>query len=514
MRSVDGGRGCRSLTSVSAILTLATVATVGGLLTPSHGHADDWLLELSPAALDARPAPGLSVRYPRPGLPAAVAAGETLVVRVAVPAALTPPPGRQQAGALSPWKASLHGLALRASTTEPRSYALHASGLRPDGGSSLVYRLSLPIPAWTAPGTYTLQLSGPGGEQRVDRGVRVLPSGAAVRIAHLPRGQPLLLQTLSALPVDVWIDSRQQPIPPQRTGALQPVLSGALPGVALRVGSEVLTLPACDGDAKAADNATDDATGSALARELGLPRRCLRARGPLADGSYALLGAASAALPSLTVSSDDRLSWHVTPGAAVELDLTLPKSAAGYRVAGGSAHYFVATPPSTAQPRLAARVVRGSADAGPMTMTALRTAGADHRRPIAISIDPQQPRAGGVARLAVRGLAGDASVAWQAGDHHGAFGRDPWAHRLDGSGALQVAAVVVGAGGRLRSTRRQIAVRTARRSGCQLVRAQATGRRGHGVWAALLLALLAWRTSRLGPRRPVSAPTARKIAAT
>lgn len=94
-----------------------------------------------------------------------VVAGTVLEVRVRLSLALTPPPGMQQRAALVGWAGRLAAAVVGLDTSETEaSYPLSVTNVRPDGGSTLTYRVQLPIPPWVAPGTYRLALATPGGE--------------------------------------------------------------------------------------------------------------------------------------------------------------------------------------------------------------------------------------------------------------------------------------------------------------------------------------------------------------
>lgn len=113
-----------------------------------------------------RGAPGaLAWLFPTPEEPARVTPGTMLEVRVRLPTALTPPPGVQQPQALARWAGALIAPAkpLEPADAGEVRYALAVMDVRPDAGSTLAYRATLPLPAWIAPGAYALTLVTPGG---------------------------------------------------------------------------------------------------------------------------------------------------------------------------------------------------------------------------------------------------------------------------------------------------------------------------------------------------------------
>ena len=166
----------------------AVTVTLGCLLYVASGalgarvQADDWLALLPACSIPEQSAPALELVYPEPDLPAVVAAGDTLVARVRVPAALTPPPGVQQERALRGWSAELRGggIPFGAAALDHR-HTLFVTAVRPDTGSSLVYRIRLEVPAYAAPGPYDFWLRTPFGERHAAGAVVVMSAGAGLR---------------------------------------------------------------------------------------------------------------------------------------------------------------------------------------------------------------------------------------------------------------------------------------------------------------------------------------------
>ena len=196
----------------------AVVVLTALVALPATARGDDWLAHYPSCAfgdVGARGG-GTTLLYPRPGLPAVVAAGERLVVRVRLPAPLTPPPGIQQDRARVGWSLSLVGQG-RVLATDPADradhrYRLRVADVRPDSGSSMVYRATVMVPRWAAPGTYDVEVGAPGGRDRITAAVRILEPDAAPRVAVLSVAPPAnrdtalaLGRTLAELPVDVWV---------------------------------------------------------------------------------------------------------------------------------------------------------------------------------------------------------------------------------------------------------------------------------------------------------------------
>lgn len=205
----------------------------------ARARADDWL-----AALDVRelsPAQ-LALHYPSRELPALVAAGDALLLRLQLPAALTPPPGVQQERALSGFRAELvgTGLPLAPQVNAQHRHHLTVLALRPDEASTLVYRVRFAVPAYMPPGTYQLLLHTPYGEQRCTSCVRVVRADTPARLAGC-RPPSASGQELASLPIDVWMCPNSQAEPEPEPGTLLPPPTLQLPAtsLALRVGKDL-----------------------------------------------------------------------------------------------------------------------------------------------------------------------------------------------------------------------------------------------------------------------------------
>ncbi|MAT27122.1 MAG: hypothetical protein CMN29_19585 [Sandaracinus sp.] len=234
-------------------------ACVFGATSPARA---DWLAHL-PAC--AQPAPlrpeATTLLYPRPGLPAVARAGEPLLLRVRVPAPLTPPPGVQQEKALRGWTATLHGRGRIVAEPAEHRVPLRVVDVRPDAQATLVYRARVELPAWLAPGLYDLELATPGSPAMTrPASVRVRPARAPgpARLAPMPTPPPgeapaAFLARLRELPVDVWLV--EPPLRDRLGRALERPLRGegvawldrASPALILQPGPEsVLVLGGCD----------------------------------------------------------------------------------------------------------------------------------------------------------------------------------------------------------------------------------------------------------------------------
>lgn len=175
--------------------------------------AEDWLAVLQPPPAAG---PGLELYYPRAELPAVVEAGDVLVVRLQLTAAMTPPPGVQQSRALAGFDALLRGDGLTIVAAHTHKHRLRVLSLRPDDGSSLLYRLRVRVPAFVAPGTYAFELTTPFGARAALRAVRVIAPGSEPRLAACP---PAATE-LGTLRVDVWLCQEPAQRLPDAPGSL------------------------------------------------------------------------------------------------------------------------------------------------------------------------------------------------------------------------------------------------------------------------------------------------------
>ncbi len=165
--------------------------------------------------------------YPRPGLPAVAWPGARIVTRVRVAAPLTPPPGIQQPRALYGWTAELRGHADLVAQGAEWRYRLRVRDVRPDAQASLIYRATISIPPFAAPGVYTLVLSAPrGGRSTSVASVVVLDSSRPVRLAVL-RNMEVEPASLRRDPaVDVWVVHDPEAT---RSGLRSPLASSGAP---------------------------------------------------------------------------------------------------------------------------------------------------------------------------------------------------------------------------------------------------------------------------------------------
>lgn len=492
---------------------LALAACLTACLGPCAAGAAraDWLRQLPQCALEGTSEPVMRMHYPRPGLPAAVRGGEPLVARIQLPAPLTPPPGRQQARALRPWRAGLAGHATHLLGAQPADVPLAVTDVRPDGGLSLVYRVRLEVPAGTAPGTYSLWLDAPGASLRTAAAVAVLEANHTARIGFWPAVAPSAraAQAMAALPVDVWI-ARGDSTPPSRPW-LAPDRAVALlaHGKALWQVGRCGTPPA---HAAATEQAVATQAGLVLTPLPGLPPSPPTAadtdddRLPRAADGTALSTVEPA--PPEQVHTGDGVRLRAG-GAAADIDLVLPAGPSGFVVKGAAAAWFPGATPATVAARV--RLTPGQA-------VTLQRAGhvSGHRADAPDTSHlalPQGALSGDAPTLRVAGGPDDLRVAWTLDDHATAYGPRHLAHRFDAAGTHSVRAQVIHGNGAVTVHNGTLEVGAARRSGCGVLGADGlagdpTGgqHRAHGtcasgtLWGALVV-LWAARRSRTSRRR-------------
>ena len=191
------------------LLALAAVA----LAFPAPGRAD-WLEVLPTCAMGDSPRRSgpAELLYPSDGLAAFAQPGESLTMRMRVPAPLTPPPGVQQERALAGWFFELEGSGAVSVSGARHRYRLRVADVRPDGHSTLVYRATVQLPPWVAPGTYDVRVRSPGSDDvRAEAAVRI-GRGAPPRLGLLAE-LPADPGALAGLDVDIWVVSRPESAP-------------------------------------------------------------------------------------------------------------------------------------------------------------------------------------------------------------------------------------------------------------------------------------------------------------
>jgi hypothetical protein len=435
----------------------ALVLTLGGLLVAGGARADDWLVSYPECGLRALPrrASSMALLYPRADLAAVVAQGDLLVTRVQVPTGLTPPPGIQQSRALHGWDAELvgHGLALDGAQFR---YAVRVVDVRADGASTLIYRAAIRLPAWIAPGVYSLRLAAPGGVDVAVAAVRVIDRGHEPRVAVVRVPSDLdaaaiatLVDRLSPLDVDVWLLLgagatvarllQHRPIPASGPAAPLPAVvvwsSAVAASVVLRAEGSLWSFGGCH------PPALSDGSRDALAAQQGLPFRQFdeTEAEPAAAHATWLSGDGGFALPEADANMIARTSAGVAlRGAAtvpVRVNVALPLD--GRRIDGASAVWpAINLHPTSAPPAI---VVAMRAEPARSVVLARGTASAFE--PTAVA-HPRRTESGQRVRIAIDADRPLSMTAWELGDDVTSVG-PAVEHAFMGAGQHEVHAWVV-----------------------------------------------------------------------
>jgi hypothetical protein len=419
--------------------------------------------------------PRFGLFYPRAGLPALVAAGDTLVARVRLPAPLTPPPGVQQERALIGWRAELQGHAwpwLPGAPAEQRQ-PLAVVNVRPDGAASLIYRASIPIPAWLAPGTYDFALWAPGGSDVALGALRVLAQGHAARPAWMAANEPGGGASTAVLPIDVWVRAASaQPAQnaagavadPDRTG-LAPAPTLELRGLvaALRIGRRQLwTAGACE----TGGPAFAEEVRGALERERRTP---LSPTAPdLTHERFQPFDEAARAWPEpdalVLERTQERVQIATAAGlaSAIELALLLPTSQRGVEVEGATLAFYPAGEIAGAHsPALVAIVNVPAGGSAQLRQSAGRAPWEPTLR-----VAPRTVSSGAPVRISASAAVAPVRVAWRIDGARTAFAAPAIETSFRPLGDQRVAALVIAADGRAAKREAVVHVRTARAMGC------------------------------------------------
>jgi hypothetical protein len=387
-------------------------------------RADDWLAALPECAGELPPPAAAQLIYPRPGLPAVVAAGETLIVRARVPLPLTPPPGVQQPRALEGFEAELIGHALPLGAPAPvQRMALELIDVRPEGPSSLRYRLSFPIPAWTAPGTYDLVLRAKGAGMRADSLVRVVGQDASSR--------------------DIL-------------AAAAPVLQTDGLVAALRIGGDRLwVIGSCEAPYLPFEAEVASVLRAERRQRVADPERAGLKPAPTPEASAVGAGYQPALLTPI------KEGWELNAPGPLELSLLFPATAGspGLRAERGTLRFHPAADLTTVPPALIARWSLPAAGRARL----LRVAAPPLHAQLQALPDPvlgdQPVRVSGRADRALAALA-------LRFDHlHTAYGLQPVAHRYRALGKHRVSALAIAVDGTAVALQTEVTVRTVRASG-------------------------------------------------
>ena len=467
----------------------ALLLAVASVVAAPVARADDWLALHPECAFDATVVePGrMAILYPRPGLPAVVAQGDRLVTRVRVPSGLTPPPGIQQDRALVGWDAQLVGAGTAIDPAAEHRYPLRVVDVRPDGGSSLVYRATILVPHWAAPGTYGLRLSAPGGSDAMPGSVRIISRGAAPRIALARFDAPAenenaeqRLARIAALvahvPADVFVTADDPALRaalahaetrPMAPMLLLPTDADSL-AVVLRHGDDAaFVLGRCEGG-----YVSFDAQVEGVMREENRSARPLdRARLPEA-GRFAWLDAPERALsfgrepPAEADLEGEALTLKVAPDhpGPATFTVVVPDDGRATEIAGaadGSIAWYPATPVRSVEssPSLAARflVAPGA--------TAHVRRGEGEPLSLSLSAQPEDPETGSPVALRASPSRPVGIVAWRLDEDVTAVGEE--AGRAYGPlGLHRIHALAIAPDGVADRAETTIHVRTQEATGC------------------------------------------------
>ncbi len=441
----------RMRTSLQLLVVVASWASPAALRA-------DWLAHLPTCAMSAPHVPTRTrLLYPRPGLPALVRPGEKIVARVQVPVPLTPPPGVQQPKALRGWRAELIGQGRVVEPPAEHRYALRVEDVRTDADLTLVYRATVRVPPWVAPGTYALAMDTPGSTRRVAVGsVRVIAADALPVLRQLPTVPPDgNVEALEDAAVDAWLT--EEPPPWLRTPLLGegvPWVDLGQPAAVLRWDGATLAIGGCDDPGLPFDQ---------VAR--GAPLQIGPAP-PWPDGGVELAGR----------------EIHELGGLERVVTLLFPEDGRGRALAG--ARYFTATGvrPAGLHPSVAAVVTL------PAQGTA-RLGSPDGELRLDLSV-PERVQVDRVTYLEPR-ASGPAQVALAYEEDGAAYGptSDPLAVTFRWLGAREVHALAVGEHGATARAQQATMVVPVLRTGCT-----AGGAPGAGLsWAVLGLCAIVRR---------------------
>ena len=456
-------------------------------------RADDWLavLPACDAVLSRDVDPAFEIAYPRPGLPALVAAGQTLIARVRLPSPLTPPPGVQQERALAGFDATLIGHARAVGVGPPAAdgaryehrHELAVVNVRPDGPASLVYRVSLPIPAWVAPGTYDLALSAPGGSGRARSLVRVLEPGKVPRAAWVASSHVPETLAVAGLPFDVWVRSageiegadRDEP-DAQSEAARAPLLDPRGLSAALRIDGRLWVIGGCESP----HVRFVDEVASVLAGE----RRALHRATPPAstEHGFAPWGAAprfSAWPPADALRIDggrERVRIRAASAlASAEISVLLAGDGRGARTDFGTLRFFPGA--DVASRLLVAQLQLSGPGEAHLERTQVRAAPA-------LLVRPLEVQSGEIVHAGVAPGARGFRVAYRFDERHTAFTAATATHAYQTLGVQRVDALLIAQDGAASRAHADVRVRTAQRVGCRCQLALGPARPSSWLWSS------------------------------
>jgi len=483
----------------SALVALA-------LFVPVAARADDWLAALPECAGERVPS-SAQLLYPRAGLPAVVAAGDTLVVRARLSLPLTPPPGVQQPRALEGFEAELAGHAhVLSGRRVEQTTRVEVVNVRPEGPSSLRYRLALPVPAWMAPGTYDLRLRAKGASLHADSSVRVLAPGAAPRLGAAAERERLEPRAALHAPIDVWVEASADSISRDASlqdaiagdASLQEALASAAPELrtaglvaALRVGGRLWVIGGCDAlhlpfevevasalRAEARERVADVKRTGLNPTPTAEPSTVGAGLNPTPTAEPSAVGAGLK--PALFTPIPDGWQLHAAR-APLELSVLIPAApgAPGLRADRGELRFYPAGEVAAAPHALIARWSLPALAAGERARLS-RVASTPLNAQLRIEPDPV--RGDAPVRVSARADRPLASLALRFDHRHTAHGLHPVEHRYRALGEHRIHGLAIAADGTAAGVRGDATVVTARMSGGPDCAARAVAPGSHPVW--------------------------------
>lgn len=465
------------------------LAALALLVAAGVARADDWVAALDVPALSERETPELRLVYPVRGLPALVEAGDVLVARVLLPAALTPPPGVQQVRALTGFSAELIGSGFVLQGGAQHRHRVLVSEVRPDGPSSLLYRMRIDVPAYVAPGAYALTVRTPFGERIALAAVRVLAPGASPRLAGCP---PPSAAELGSWPIDVWLcdDASAWPASDAALGQGEGVrlALAAAPALALRVGRELWLHAAGSardpGFVRDASDAADIEHRTRIALDDALLAQRLP---PLTAAGGLTLDRDGHALVVECVARGR--------GECAELSLLLP-AAARLHVDRGTLALYPAGDLQMREVRSVIGLWRVPAGAARLTLEAASARDGDYQ------LGVTRARSGRHVILRVLGAPAAARVAFDYGHGRTAFAGPELRASFAGPLEEPVRALVLPREGGARLLRARVLVEPSRPPSCELGRRQRQEPAGGQAVAAMVLFALGFLLKRRSARGP------------
>jgi hypothetical protein len=335
-----------------------------------------------------------------------------------------------------------------------------------------VYRASLPIPAWVAPGSYDLELQAPGGEGVARDLVRVLPLGQTARMAFIADEEPPTSLAVAALPFDVWVRASWAPAnePGAETGeraiAGPPLLVLETLVAGLRANRALLTSGQCEGPFE--QQRFEDELAGVLEREhrARVAAREWLAREAVERGAFRPLDADAQRWPEASELTWTRATLVLAtsfPSAIAEITALLPRDLR-LDVPEGAARELFPSAEIAASPATPARLERVHLSPGGAARVAAATAPTWRAR---LELPARAVESFATIPLRVLGAPARATVAWRFDERRTAYGPAALSANFTALGHHRIDALVLAEDGSAQPLRGRLSVRTAQRSGCR-----------------------------------------------